>query len=350
MGSKPIGISASRGAAVLGLSNYTTQFQVWQQIMEERNPGFNSLHGYVFPEFEGNASTRWGLAFEDSIIELAEQKTDDLIGAREKFFSYKDFITCHIDGCYSNGVDYKLKKPKPKTLHEGKTTTAWTHRLKWGEPGSDRIPQDYHVQVQHQMLCTGAEQAIVSVLVFPESPEKWEEMGWEIEWEMDKDLIGNYFMSKSSYYADRISCIIWAQTLDQMGFFHQYTVNRNQELICKMVENYSQFWQENILGEIPPDPKNYEDIKRMVPNPCGTIIVDDQTADWYREYKDINEELRGSGQMGKRREQLKVKILDRARKLESTIDDDSTDKWIFLDPKGEKVGQYSKTKKGYMFR
>jgi predicted phage-related endonuclease len=36
----PINISASRGAAILGLSDYQTPVQVWLQIMESRDPGF----------------------------------------------------------------------------------------------------------------------------------------------------------------------------------------------------------------------------------------------------------------------------------------------------------------------
>jgi len=36
MGSKPVGISASRGAAVLGESDYQKVFEIWQRIREER--------------------------------------------------------------------------------------------------------------------------------------------------------------------------------------------------------------------------------------------------------------------------------------------------------------------------
>ena len=78
MGSKPVGISASRGAAVLGISDWQTQFEVWQLIMEERQPGFNASRGYVLPEFKESASLRWGNAFEDANIALSESASRDL--------------------------------------------------------------------------------------------------------------------------------------------------------------------------------------------------------------------------------------------------------------------------------
>ena len=86
MGSKPVGLSASRGAAILGLSKYQTSFGIWQTIMEQKKPGFNKKHGYVYEPFEGNVFTRWGTAFEDSIIELAEEKQRSEIGLREAHY------------------------------------------------------------------------------------------------------------------------------------------------------------------------------------------------------------------------------------------------------------------------
>lgn len=345
MGSKPVNLSGSRGAAILGLSDYTTRFEVWQKIQEERNPGFNEKLGYELPVFEGNAFTRFGHAFEDSIIELAEEKQNKAIINREKLYTAKrmgySFITCHIDGMYTD-CDIITPLPSESKLHEGKTTTEWSFRLKWGDPGTDRVPQEYQIQAQHQMLCTGAEEVIFSVLVFPKAPTDWEDMGWIPENRSDIDK--GWILQKQS--GGWNYCAEWARVLNEMGFFHQFIVPRNQDLIDKMVEEYSQFWHENILGEKPPEPKNLDDIIRMIPNPCGTIIVDDRLADWYKEYKDINSELGSGGQMAKRKDQLKVLILDHARKCKSDFDEESADKWLFVTESGEKVGTWSKNKKG----
>jgi predicted phage-related endonuclease len=67
------------------------------------------------------------------------------------------FITCHIDGMYEDIVP---------VLHEGKTTSSYTFREKWGEPGTNMVPREYFIQVQHQMMLTNTKKAIVSVLVF----------------------------------------------------------------------------------------------------------------------------------------------------------------------------------------
>ena len=57
MGSLPIGISGSRAAAIIGLSQYDTPLSIWQTIMESRNPGFNAERGYEFIPFQGNAAS-----------------------------------------------------------------------------------------------------------------------------------------------------------------------------------------------------------------------------------------------------------------------------------------------------
>ena len=50
MGSIPVGISASRGAAILGLSQYKTPVAAWLELMESIEPGFCEQHGYKVPE------------------------------------------------------------------------------------------------------------------------------------------------------------------------------------------------------------------------------------------------------------------------------------------------------------
>ena len=338
MGSLPIGISGSRAAAILGMSPWATPFSVYQDIMEGRTPGFNAARKYDYEAFEGNASTRWGLAFENAIIILAEIKAKLDIEAREVAFSYLDldYITCHIDGGYK-------ESPMHRTLHEGKTTTTYGID-KWGEPGTDRIPIEYQIQVQHQMLCTGADTVIVSVLVFPKRPDDWEAEGWLTgpnRIYIPEGGDGNYPRISLDPYE-------WATALDQMGFFHQYTVKSNPDLQSLMLDKYKEWWKAHVLGETPPEPVDYADIRAMITEPVGTIIVDDDTARWFKEYKSIGSEIGNTGNLAKRRDQLKVLILKNARALEATLDDESTDKWIFRDDQGNKLGSYGRTAKGTM--
>lgn len=363
-------VSATRGAAILSMSPYMTAFRAWQDIMERRQPGFNATHGYDYEPFDGNASTRWGKAFEDAIIKFSEEKQGCTIKDREyhAFHPEYDYIHCYLDGIYSD-MDNGM------VLHEGKTTTSYGFSDKWGEPGSDKIPIEYQIQVQHQMLCTGAEKCIVSVLVFPKRPEEWEEMGWIAKPQKLYIPSGN---DGNNYPAQSADPIDWATTLAQMGFFHQYTIPANHDLQKLMLEKYFVWWTKYVLGETPPAPANYSDIRAMITAPTGTIIVDNDTARWFKEFKDIGSEIGATGNLAKRREQLKTLILKRGyvrehqlcphdRSLEykmchgecgqpecsigsarPVIDDESVDKWIFRDAQGRKLGSYGRNKSGSM--
>ena len=347
MGSTPRGISGSRAAAVLGLSEFTTQFEVFQLLKEERFPGWNAAHGYVLPVFEGNAATMWGTAFEDSVVELVERERDTLIQYREREFGYAmtpdgQFIglpelTCHIDGAYGYP---ESPDPADWTLHEGKTTNLRSFRDKWGEPGTDRIPQSYQIQVQHQMLVTGAREVIVSVLVFPIAPDELEKQGRTVE-----QVNGQWHVIGP----DRrwsTPCQKWADVLADNGLFYTYTVRSNPEAQALMLARYREFWDRYIVGDEEPKPESYEDIKRAFPEPVGTVVVSPQVQAWLSEYRDISDELGGKGSLSRRKDELRTLILDDVRKADPVIDDESREKTILRDEAGKKLGQFD----GRMFR
>lgn len=318
MGSKPVGLSASRGAAILGVSDYRTPVQAWLEVMEELKPGFCVANGYTLPERKETAPMRWGTAFEDSICRLAGNISD-----REGYYFAKDeyYITCHIDGKYPDG-----------TLHEGKTTTEMAYRIKWGEEGTDRIPSDYQAQVQHQMICTGAKSCVVSVLVFPFVQDKLEESGVSID--NEKGLL---CLNESKFLL--INTV--TSVLNALGFFHKYEVQADANVQKQMIEAYKNFWNNYIIKELPPPTDNYDDIRSLFPSPVGTLIASDDIAFWAREYKDIGKEIGKSGSLSKRRDELKTLILDWARKQKNyAIDDDSQEKIIILDGEGNKLCQY----------
>lgn len=338
MGSTPRGISASRAAAILGLGEYEgqTPFTVWQLICEERRPGFNAERGYTMPEPPDNAAIRFGTAFEDAIVELASAEVG--ITDREMLFiaDELDFVTCHIDGRYATGA-----------LHEGKTTNLWTHRELWGEPGSDRVPSGYQVQGQHQMLCTGAEEDIFSVLVFPRRPDEWEKEGiitpsgdltkgrlWKVGANEEEGFMPHGFISD------------WARVIAEMGLFFQYPVEAKAELQGEMVERYRAFWSDYVIAEREPPIDCYSDFKRAFPTPKGTIIADEQVERWASEWKMIAEEIGDSGSMARRREELKMLMLSYMRSHDSMIDDDSREKTVLVDSQGRKLAQFN----GKVFR
>lgn len=346
MGSTPRGISASRGASFLGLSKWKTQVQAWLEICEEREPGFCEKNGYILKDDEDAVCARWGLAFEDAIVKLAESKKNGVkILDREKSFKANVEgpveITCHIDGNY---IGLMMKYPNvgptiapPPILHEGKTTNLYTFRDEWGDPGTDAIPREYQVQCQHQMLCTGADQVIVSVLVFPKRTDEWENEGWT------PDFCGgdDYWIVHED--SGLIYPGLWAESLDQMGFFHQYTINRDQALIDLMVKEYTAFWDDHVLTGIPPKPVNLDDIKRLTPEPSGVIYVTPEIAALFQEDKQIRTEISPKGDLGKRRVAIRTQILNFGRSVEPTFDEikESPTRWIFRDEfGGGKLGSF----------
>jgi hypothetical protein len=305
MGSKPQGISASRGAAILGLSKWSTPVQAWLKIMEDREPGFCEANGYERPVSESNMVLEMGLAFEESVIRLAQAKHGTVIGNCEKLSRHKHlpYVTCHQDGEYADSGK----------LHEGKTTNIFTYREEWGEPGTDRTPQEYQIQGQHQMLCTVKDECIISVLVFPFRQT-------EIE-EIPKDPLK------------------WAATLAEMGYFHQYFLKADPDLQSLMLSKYRKFWERHVLTGKPPRPRTYRDIRRLVKAPQGTIVANAQIERWAQEYKDIGEEMKWAKN---RKDELKTKILEFMRtRADVPIDDESQERWILKSRAGRKLASFN---------
>lgn len=331
--SKPINISGSRAAAIIGLSEYRTPLNVWLEIMENKEPGFCKKNNYLYEPFEGNSSTRWGSAFESAIVELTEEKLNTKLTDREKYFQ-KDYLSCHVDAIIDGNI-----------LYEAKTTTQFSFSNSWGEPGTDRIPSAYQIQVQHNLMLTGFDKCILSVLVFPKRVEEWEKEGWRINFDgcaytivHDEKMI--------------VECPDnWAHPLAEMGYFHQYIIHAHADLQKLMLEAYADFWNNHVLTGVPPEPKNYDDIRAICREPVGTIIATPEINNLIAEYKSIGNEISSTGTLAKRREQLKTQILNYSRTAGFVEDDESRDKWIIRSQDGKKLASYGRDSRGnFIFR
>ncbi|MFP3041851.1 YqaJ viral recombinase family protein [Treponema primitia] len=335
MGSTPRNISGSRAASILGHSPFATPLQTFQQIMEDLHPGWNDAHGYTLPEHTDTAATRFGLAFESAIVELSERETGLKIGDREKLFEMEikglgPITSCHVDGIFSDD-----------SVYEAKTTSSFMFRESWGTPGTDRIPEYYQVQLQHNLMLSGKEEAKLFLLCFPETPEAWEKMGWEILDSLNKDGSRSYFLVHEDMDI-HVRPQLWADTLYMMGFFHTYRILAKPDVQQSMVERYRDFWTRYVIPGIPPEPQNYADIQRLFVKPVGTIVCDEELTRWWSEYDLIGKEIGKSGQGAKRREVLKMDILGKARKIDAVVDEESCEKIIFRSADGKKLGQYSR--------
>ena len=118
-----------------------------------------------------------------------------------------------------------------------------------------------------------------------------------------------------------------------------------------MINNYRDWWLKYVIECKPPEPQNYDDIRALVREPHGTIIATDQVERLISEYQNIGSEISSAGPLAKRREQVKVEILNYMRGAGFTDDDESADKWILRGQDGRKLASYGKNKNGiFMFR
>lgn len=336
----PTGISGSRSAAIIGLSKYATPFTVWQDIMEQRQSGFNAERGYIYEPFKGNSVTEFGHAFEDSIVKLTERETGHEITDREGVYSLNitgshrlPVVTCHIDGIINN------------SLFEGKHCNFRVFGLDWGEPGTDRVPTAIQCQCQHNMLCAGLEKAHVSVLVLPKTVQDFEDEGWQAHHD---SLNGVHFL-KNHETGQIVNPSEWAKVFAQIGNFKQYHIEAKPDTHKILRELYEEFWSKYVLEMTPPDAADYADIRAMFTEPKGTLVIsqDDKiggesVADIMREYRDINKEIGSSGHLAKRKAFIKTQVLKFAAEKTTVADDESVERCLFLDESGNRLGAYNK--------
>lgn len=144
------GIGGSDSAAALGLSKYKTPLDLWKEKLN------------LVPEFTGNWLTKRGTALEPMLREHYAEKTGRTVRVPEHILAHPQhsFMIASLDGFTDDG-----------RIQEFKTAV---HGKGWGEEGSDEIPQMYLVQVQHNMIVTGAVVADVGVSISGLEPKYYE--------------------------------------------------------------------------------------------------------------------------------------------------------------------------------
>ena len=353
--------SASQISTLIGLNPYSTPLAAFQNLKEISEPGWNQKHGYVLPDRPDNAAIRFGLAFEDSIIKLAEEKEGHAFSNMEELYTkqIEDItLSCHVDA-----------KIEPSVYFEGKSTNQWAYTStkkeivealkydgglmdgfqivrRWGDPGTDEVPQEYQIQAAVQRICTGAELVKLSVLVFPRAQQDYEDMGWTIhrDWKQG-DFIHKYDETGKStecFDPDEWS-ICWAQ----QGNFHQYLLPSNPDLEKIIIEAVQRFHENNFIPGIPPDSQTFADVKRILPFPIGTVIATTELRELCQEYSEIVRQLGTGSRLKARQEVLKPLISDLANGLRRSDQTNPSDKFIVIDPDGgDTLATIGKNKNG----
>lgn len=135
------GIGGSDAAAVLGLSKWKTPLQVY---LDKRGEA---------AEIPDNEAMLWGRALEPVIRQQYAERTGRAVLMPDGILRHPahGFMLANLDGMTEDRRVVEIK-------------TARTAQ-NWGEAGSDEVPQDYLLQVQHYMAVTGFEVADVAVLI-----------------------------------------------------------------------------------------------------------------------------------------------------------------------------------------
>ena len=177
-------IGASDAAAVMGISPWKTEAQLWD---EKANGKMLDFH---------NADTMRGHRSENHILELYGIETERKIFSGERIMlmsNHNPFMSCTLDGIdftdENNPVIIEVKSVK------------FSH----GEWSDDKIPDYYFTQLLHQLAVTGWNEAIL--LVRFTRNEGWEsasERMYHVKREDVQDQIDKLVRKESKFWNEYV--------------------------------------------------------------------------------------------------------------------------------------------------
>lgn len=206
------GIGGSDAAAALGFSRWKTPVKLYLEKL-----------GEIDDEDRADGPLYWGQVLEDIVAKEYAKRTGTKVRRRNQAIFHKehDFMLAHLD----RSVDGERK------VLECKTSSDYMAD-QWGPDGSDDVPDDYLIQCQHALACTGYESADLAV------------------------LIGN-------------------------REFRIFKIPRDDALIDGMIDREREFWN-CVLTRTPPPPMTAQDILDLYPVDNGEQVLagEPEVATW----------------------------------------------------------------------
>ena len=138
-------LGATDVSAVLGLNPYKTAYEVW---LDKRD---------LLESWEGNAATELGTRLEPALLDEAEARWGEL---------QRNVVAVCEDAPIAATLDGWLVEREE--VVEAKTAgllSDFADVGEWGDEHTDEIPEQYIIQTQVQLLCSGAQVARVIALV-----------------------------------------------------------------------------------------------------------------------------------------------------------------------------------------
>lgn len=233
------GIGATDSPKILGLSRYGSALTVYEDKVGDPPDGGTNLPSWL------------GLRLQQTVGELYTTATGIPIRAANVQFRHPAYpwLVCHLDFRGLGDTDL-LVEAKTRSSTKG-----------WGADGTQHIPEDVWVQVQHEMMVTGASRCHVAVL----------------------------FGSQS---------------------FRVYPIERDQTFIEALIPKLHAFWHSHVIPKVPPPASSYSSdgaaLTRLYPSREGVRNATPEQSDLVRRYR---EALEASEQAGAKTLALKNQIV-----------------------------------------
>lgn len=227
------GIGGSDAAAVLGLSKWATPLQVYLDKISNETNDFDS------------PSMKWGRILEPVIRqEYADHTGQEILKPQYELIRHQQcpFILASLDGFTADNRVVEIKTSK--------------YDRDWGEEGTDQVPQEYLIQVQHYMAVTGFQIADIAV------------------------LIGG-------------------------SDFRIYTVGADPELHLMMFEAYGAFWRR-VTMQLPPEPTCESDMALYFKAKKKGVTTTDDVTKLVGQLKLVKKQIEG---LEARESELKCQIM-----------------------------------------
>lgn len=216
-------IGGSDIASIIGVSPWKTALELYQEKIDGVTENDNNY-------------TEWGTLLEPVVADMYSKNTGNKVVEPIGLIRHKEypFLAANIDR-FVNGGEYILECK----------TAGFPMRSKWGQEGTDDIPQAYYSQVAYYAAIADVPKVDIAVLIG-----------------------GNDF---------RI-----------------YRYMRDKALEDKLLQIAINFWNKHVLAKVPPEPSNLKDIESLYPSSNGTQIeVSQEILDDIQKLKELKAQVKG---------------------------------------------------------
>lgn len=207
-------LGGSDAAAVMGVSPYCTPVELWQQKTGriDRDASIDRAQQKRF-----DRGHKLEPFIRDMVIDRLRDEGNqvELIAVNQRYIEpAHPFLSCEID--------FELMLNGEHINCDAKSVTGFA-RKKWGEEDTEDVPIEYAAQFMHGLMVTGRKTCLVAAL----------------------------------------------RSFDDVDIFW---TRRDDETIEAMRPRLVRFWIDHVLGDTPPDPLVFDDIKILFPSDDGLPV------------------------------------------------------------------------------